>query len=202
MIKVACVLKSGGDFDWDYVSRLREGVRAHLTLDHEFVCLTDIVEKSEHFIDDTVIPLTRGWPGWWSKLELFGVEGPLLYFDLDTMIVGNIDPLAAMMYDAEPTLQIIHDFYHPTLYQSTLMGWGPYSMSHVLDKFAVRADRTMRNHGGDQQWLMAAGVPMTAIDLPGIYSYKVHVQGKGVPDDARVVCFHGRPRPHEVGWEL
>jgi hypothetical protein len=34
---------------------------------------------------------------------------------------------------------------------------------------------------------------------PGEFvSYKTHCT-KGVPDGARVVCFHGRPRPHEVG---
>ena len=33
------------------------------------------------------------------------------------------------------------------------------------------------------------------------YSYKLHCKD-GVPEDASVVCFHGKPRPHEIGWKI
>ena len=32
-----------------------------------------------------------------------------------------------------------------------------------------------------------------------VYSYKLHCK-KSIPDDASIVCFHGKPRPHEVEW--
>ena len=33
--------------------------------------------------------------------------------------------------------------------------------------------------------------------VPGIYSYKRNCHHR-LPADARVVCFHGNPRPHEL----
>ena len=38
-------------------------------------------------------------------------------------------------------------------------------------------------------------------DINHMKSYKYHC-GDGLPDDARVVCFHGRPKPADVsdGW--
>ena len=63
---------------------------------------------------------------------------------------------------------------------------------------------------GDQEWLRDLMLKHKQIQVvlaqdvfPGIYSYKVDVRdGKSLPDDARIVCFHGRPRPHEVCGDL
>lgn len=34
-----------------------------------------------------------------------------------------------------------------------------------------------------------------------IFSYKHHVRGKGVPDNARIISCHGSPRPHQIEEE-
>jgi hypothetical protein len=31
-----------------------------------------------------------------------------------------------------------------------------------------------------------------------VFSYKAHIRDRAVPPSARVVCFHGKPRPWEV----
>ncbi len=95
MLTVACVLKSGvwkpskldGGYSFSHVERLHRKVQEHLTLPHRFVCLSDVPGAF-------TVPLLHDWPGWWSKMELFRpglFEGPVLYIDLDTDIVGNID---------------------------------------------------------------------------------------------------------------
>ena len=85
-LTIACVLRSGGDFDAEYVERLRDGVAANLSLPHRFVCLSDIEVPCER------VALRHGWPGWWSKLELFEqLKGRVLYFDLDTVIAGSLN---------------------------------------------------------------------------------------------------------------
>src|SRR6056297_1694046 len=91
MITVACVLKSGGDFDVRDVWALQEGVTSHLHEPHRFVCLSDVDIEGV----DT-IPLVHGWPGWWSKMELCrpgAVMGPLLFCDLDMVIIDDLAPL-------------------------------------------------------------------------------------------------------------
>ena len=34
-----------------------------------------------------------------------------------------------------------------------------------------------------------------------IVSYKVDCKG-GKPKKASIVCFHGLPRPHDIGWKI
>ena len=45
----------------------------------------------------TARTLSALYPGWWAKINLFApgmFDGPVLYFDLDTMPVGTLDGLA------------------------------------------------------------------------------------------------------------
>lgn len=212
MITIACVLRSGGIYDAAWVRKLRDGVARNLTLPHRFVCLSDVDVPCDR------IPLVEGWKGWWSKIELFRFGqfvGPVLYFDLDTVIVGSLDKIAA--YDHRFTMA--HEFYRPDFLCSTAMAWhGDYSFIH--EAFAEEPARHMniydhempRRSGriGDQAFiedrlnLEGAHVDMFR-DLFGgrsIASYKVHECGNGPPRDAAAVAFHGSPKPHELtkGW--
>ena len=92
---VICVLKSGGDFDERYVRNLHRGVQKHMP-GVDFYCLTDqrLSIRGVKFI-----PLIKGLPGWWSKLECFRPEivlsryGSVLYIDLDSVLLETITPL-------------------------------------------------------------------------------------------------------------
>ena len=99
MIQVACVLKTGGVYSAKYVKRLEEAVRENTTVDYKFVCFTD----SSSVDCCETIRLRHGWPGWWSKIELFRDDlepCQTLYLDLDTMILGNIDGLLRVADEA------------------------------------------------------------------------------------------------------
>lgn len=210
MLTVACVLRSGGIYDAEWVRKLRDGVARNLMLPHRFVCLSDVDVPCQR------IPLVEGWKGWWSKIELFRFGqfvGPVLYFDLDTVIVGSLDLIAA--HDHRFTMA--HEFYRPDFLCSTAMAWhGDYSF--IYDAFKDDAEAIARRYdavlpGGrigdqafieDQLNLDGAHVD-TFRDLFGersIASYKVHDCENAPPDDAAVVSFHGNPKPHEIktGW--
>src|SRR6478609_2567748 len=116
MLTVACVLKSGGIYDATWVERLRAGVKRHLPLEHRFVCLSDVDVPCER------IPLEYNWPGWWSKLEAFRLPGPVIYFDLDTAIVGDLSEIVART-DLWGGFTILEDFYRNKGYGSGVMAW-------------------------------------------------------------------------------
>jgi hypothetical protein len=64
------------------------------------------------------------------------------------------------------------------------------------------AEHMIRYRVGGDQLLLETHYLHTAARwqdaVPGqVVSYKVHCQ-KGVPPDARVICFHGAPRPFAV----
>jgi hypothetical protein len=71
------------------------------------------------------------------------------------------------------------------------------------DKRGVHLRLNDEEFHGDQEWLVPAlesvGVTISAIQdqFAGIYSYKDGVRDlPELPEDARIICFHGRPRPH------
>lgn len=209
MLTVACVLKSGGIYNAEWVRKLRDGIGRHLTIEHRFVCLSDVDVPCDR------IPLKQNWPGWWSKLELFNeLKGPALYFDLDTVPVGPLDKIGSHAHK----FTMAHEFYRPHLFCSTAMAWcGDYSylpeaFADAPAKTAHHYDKELPSSGriGDQAFiedhLKAAGVKVeTFRDLFGertVASYKVHNCQNAAPADAAVVAFHGNPKPHELrkGW--
>lgn len=98
-VNFVCVLKSGGDYDSDYVFKLYNAIERNYSKEFNFYCLTDTPLNHE-FINE--IPLIHNWDGWWSKIELFRPElfhDFSIYFDLDTVILDNIDEFVDSLKD-------------------------------------------------------------------------------------------------------
>ena len=201
MFTVACVLKSGGIYDAEWVSKLQRAVARNLSRPHRFVCLSDVDVPCER------IPLKHDWPGWWSKIELFSgaVEGPFLYLDLDTAITGPLDGLSNLDSD----FAMLRSFANPNMPASGVM-WVRKVPTQIYTKFAKQPDayiahyQRMQNGAylGDQAFI-ADTVPK--IDFltdmfAGITSYKLHHKTKLLPGTS-IVCFPGDPKPTEVDAE-
>jgi hypothetical protein len=180
---IACVLKRSDDYDFDYVSKLREGIERHAK-GVDFLCLVG----SE-------------WPGWWCKMELFRpeIKGDLVYFDLDTIIAGSLDDLLSI-----DSLAMLSDFNVPERVASGVMIIPEEDRSAVWDEWIKDPDGNRKRWHGDGDFLGHVWKPARLQTLlPGQFvSYKNSVRGKGLPAGARVVCYHGRPRPRDTGWML
>ena len=161
MINIACVLKTGGDFTWSDVDRLRNGIANHLSIPYRFVVLTDLlIEKS-----NDIIPLINDWPGWWSKLELFRPNifiGPVIYFDLDTVIVGNIDEI------------LMNDF--------SFIALQPWSVANQKKGNFLLWIMGWKNSLGKPQ-----EIKYFQQEFSGIYSHKRHCRNR-IPNDAVLIC--------------
>jgi len=146
------------------------------------------------------IPLENDWPGWWSKIELFKLEGPLLYFDLDTIIKGDLSDIAEQCHKQE--FIVLNDFYREKGIGSGMMGWNE-SVRYIYDAFAKNPRQYMDQYrnGGDQSFIESQCSPVKWQNIvrDHVVSYKVHVMN-GKSNGSRVVCFHGKPKPHEVNW--
>lgn len=203
---VFTVLKSGGDFLPAHVSAFKRQLDLHAPA-ATLYCLTDIPgEITAEGVN--CIQLEHNWPGWWSKMELFrpDIDHPdMLYFDLDTMIVGDIEPLLE-----EDRFLMLRDWLRPHGLNSSVMSlpvrqrkltWSHWE--HRAADFIAKYSSPAGDTWGDQAvletlWLYEALRWQDA--HPGMLcSYKAHNVGRdGVPTASSVVCFHGRPRPWDT----
>lgn len=206
MSAVHLVLRSGGWCTTEYVARVTESIlRHHRRPDVRVVCHSDVPEVAR-IPGVTWAPLVMGWPGWLSKLEVFrgrfvGPDEASVYLDLDTIVRGPLDELLGAAQVGR--LGMLRDFFSPAHPASGVMVWRGRDWHCIFEQFGhglVAQHRTWsEEHRGDAGWIErcvgAERIWLIQDRLPGAASsYKL-----GSPLGT-VVCFHGRPRPHEVGW--
>ena len=204
---IITVYKSGGAFGPEYVTNLVRSVEAALEDEHRFVVLTDDVSDLPPWIETE--SLRHDWPRWWSKAEIFRPDlerfGRMLYIDLSSVIVGQIDDLAGYRGEACVT----RDFYCGGPSQSVL-NFAPGSLRCAWDKMIADPEGVMAE--GDKMIAPNFHDQILMADLEWldywqdvtpdqVVSFKLHCE-QGIPENARIVKFHGKPKPHEIieGW--
>ena len=185
----------------EYASNLFHAVKKHFPAarDARLVCLTDDWKSVPFSVEPVAVP--EGIKGWWNKLALFkpGMFSPgdrILFFDLDTVLIGDISDLAA--YDGP--FAIMRDVYRVTGFQSSIMAWAAGACDHIWTRWD-EAGRPSFHPGGDQSWIemMMPQADIWQTRVPGqIVSFKRDCRSLGEPpENARAVVFHGVPRPHD-----
>jgi hypothetical protein len=185
LITVACVYYEGINVPYfskcytpEWVDKLYRGVLRNYKKDFRFVCLTDKEYKFEERIEQQ--PLwTTNWPT--ACQQLYGIEAErLLLLGLDTIITGNL-----------------HAIFH---YNGVLaVPRDPYRTESPCNAVVLCPSRIDIAHSpAESDMRVLDRYPKDWLDdlFPGqIKSYKVHVLKEGL-GDARIVYFHGEPKPH------
>ena len=227
-INCACVIH-GTAYSWNYVERLYNMLSRHITPGIRLHVYTEADRPvPEPMIKHVLEPWSISSPkkSWWYKMQLFNTvhyAGPLLYFDLDTVIVGNIDWIWQ-----HPTTYFwaIRDFkylWRPnhTGVNSSVMWWDTRHYQNIWDTF-VQQDLiiTMRKYPGDQDYISAV-IPQnqrrffdtTRIQswrwqcLDGGYNFRKrrHQEpgtGTQIADSTNIMVFHGNPKPEQITDQL
>lgn len=198
---VASVLKLGGIYTPEWVDKLAAAVAEHMPAGtrYDFVCLSD--DPSVETGRVRWIPLRDDLPGWWSKLELFRpglFDGRVIYFDLDTLVLGDLSELVAY----RGAFAGLRDFIYPARLQTAVLAWYAGVADVVYERFrpTVMQERGMWS---DQPWIdqCVPGAERLQDHMAGIYSLRLQAMDRQ-PDDAVLVCGHGEPRLHarDAGW--
>ncbi len=201
MLKIVCVnsnnyLGRGSE----YVNILFDSVWRNIDdkTEFQFICFSDRLD--EYYTEGVIVkPLPGDLKGWWNKLWLFkegqfDPEDRIIYFDLDTVITGDLTELLSYQGD----FSILRDIYRPNGLQSSVMAWNGSWGKHIWNEFEAYGRPDM--NGGDQAWIEAHVLKVDKLqDLyPNFFaSFKAQC-GLMYPKGAKVVFFHGLPRPHEV----
>lgn len=217
--KFACVYKMGKDYNYVDVLRLKHNIEKFTSVPFEFICLTDdmallpttftavnqggdpdgiaVVDRPDYWAK----PLMNACPGWWSVPELFRLHGPIVVTGLDTVFVDSVDPLFELALKCQDEFYMIHAFKKSEIFASGFMIWNG-DWSWIYKEFSYK--RHARYYRWEQRYTKAKlkerDVKIRGVQdhVDGIYSYKHHVRGKGLPEDARAILFHGTPRPSRV----
>jgi hypothetical protein len=151
------------------------------------------------------------WPGWWGKLKVFTQHtGPTLWIDIDCAVIGNLDRLVAKgtrggdLVAAKNWAQSGHGGI-----QSSVVYWE--DLTWLLDDFDESnicwpPEKRTGPFWGDQEFLThlrdRGKLHHAEFDPQNILSYKYHCRGRSILHaETSVVCFHGKPDPHEVTEE-
>lgn len=202
-VNIIC-LKWGKKYGPEYVNRLYAGFKRHTTVPFNFHCFT---EDRRGIVEGVIIhPLPHNnLDGWWNKLYLFSEEikldGRLFFVDLDTLITGNVDQIISHnkgfvvlrdFYKAEKDVKSIH-------MGSGLMSFDAHKHPNIWKNFIkdpIHIVASIKPHG-DQAWIQKQVAEHDRQYWQDLYpnqvvSFKVHCT-KGLPPDARIVCYHGIP---------
>lgn len=150
-------LKHGTKYSSEYVNILYRMVKRNCSLDIEFVCLTDNTKGLDSNIK--TIPLPEYLEGWWCKPYMFsndlGLNGTILYMDLDVVIADNIDHLFTFEPDRWCTIRDFTRKMRPTWqkYNSSVIRFKSGTLDYFWQDFKRRQKDIQRKYHGDQDWL-------------------------------------------------
>lgn len=200
-ITIACV-RAGTKYPARYVEILADMVGRCMPAGkpYKIVCFTDQPETFQN-VNNRPLPDVHGW---WAKLAMFSPEAfesgeRVLFFDLDTILVGLLTDIVEYKGD----FAILRDVYRPDGMQSSVMMWTAGKVDHIWHKWLEAGKPEVE--GGDQIWIeQTLGLEPDILQdkFPGQFvSYKLQCL-QGPPADAKVVFFHGWPKPDELtdGW--
>lgn len=199
-MKIVTVLKTSNDYKKDYVELLYKQCQKYAP-GIEFVCISDDPSVPGY------VKMEHAWPRWWPKMEIFKIQGPVLYLDLDTIIVSDLNSILENVtkYD----FVAIRDFYKDRKMQRTLgsgvMAWNG-DMKYLYDEFLKDPARHMQECTTSRWWGDQGFIEKTIkhhvvywqdVFPQKLVSWKVHCRN-GVPKDAAIIAFHGKPKPWDI----
>ena len=209
-------MKWGDKYSADYVNILFNMVSRNLSIPFRFVCFTDdpkgINEQVEVF-DLPSLNLPNNIPErGWLKLTTFSktlgdLEGKALFLDLDLIITGSLDEL----FEIEGDFLIVKDFIRKDVTgNSSVYRFEIGHHEDVIENFKNNFTDIKNTHRNEQEYLSAF------MDKKNLLSYwpedwcksfKKHCIHKGLkqffyppelPENTRIVIFHGKPNPPEA----
>lgn len=198
-------------------------VQRHLTVPYKFVCFTDSPANLNPAIEVRILPGHAKLAGWWWKPYIFKAghfpDGDTnLFFDLDMVIVKNIDKFVSFAPDKFVGLEDVGRVFNKTYKKlgSAVLKWPANAYSNIWDTLEQNTEAAMKYHG-DQDWIWNLhSTNIVFFPESWIRSYKWEIRKREEliragskwifnivrnPDlepETSVIAFHGTPNPEDV----
>ncbi len=226
---IMCI-KWGRAFGPEYVNRLYSGVRRNIRAEVRFMCMTEETEGLHPDVEVLPLPVepfheqmnaalaVANRQGAMRKVSLFrpglvpDLEGPVLGFDLDVVVTGDVTDIWLMAPDH---IAMRHDWIEkrkgrPTGHGSVFR-FDPARHGYLYEDLAANPYAEVEKARGSEQrytshkamdnadfayipdeWVVS--FKHDCLDLPPLN----YLRAPRLPKGARVVCFHGRPKMTEA----
>lgn len=217
-------LKYGNKYDPKYVNTLYSMVQRNMTLNYRFICFTEDTTNINPEIETRPLPVTKGIQGWWYKPMFYnpelGLNGTILFLDLDLVIFKNIDKL----FTYKPgEFCIIRDFNrmrHKDFdkFNSSVFRLETGQHTQVYNNFIANHNTICKRYQGDQDWMrhsikdnfnywpdewiqsykweMRDNPKMVLDRKAGGRNFEKPGQPK-IKSETSIAVFHGDPNPHK-----
>ncbi len=217
-VTVLC-MKWGSKYGPVYVDRLYGMTARHLARPFRFVCLTDDTAGVRPEVACAPLPklppLAQPKERGWLKLGSFSPEVAdllgetvVLYLDLDVVICGPLDDF----FTTPDGFPLIRDWYHRSrvVGNSSVYRYRPAERTGIFESFRRDADAIVRRFRNEQEFLtdyLARRGELSFWPPEWCQSYRVGClplwpmrlwQAPRRPDGARILIFHGEPKPDEA----
>lgn len=203
---ILLVLKNSKDFTFYDVELIVRHIHGKWVSEERprIICLWDKVSEPVDLGYMELLPLRNSWPGTWSRMQLYSPEmeqyRPYLYVDLDTAVIDSLEEVFKLVVDPRMFISL-EDFWQKGQL-ATGLAWIPANSDKITKVWnawmqnpnatSFRMDYFLRKViTADAYWQQLTN---------RIYDFKP--KGTRVlpylPQDALLVCFHGKPRIREV----
>ena len=222
MLNVIC-LKHGIKYGPEYVNNLYNMIQRHLTVPHRFICFTENADDLNPLIEIRALPKNNKLSGWWWKPYLFkqghfDQDDVNLFFDLDMVIIKNIDNIAQYLPNHFVGLQDVGRVFKrgPDRLGSAVLKWPANQFSDIWDRLESNPQYSTQFHGDQdyiwcfhkdnikffpEKWIMSYKWEVRdrseLIRINGRFNFNT-VKDVKTDLDTSVLAFHGSPDPHEV----
>lgn len=211
-------MKWGTRYEAEYVNRLYNMCSRAMARDFRFICFTDDGTGVDEGVEIYPLPDFPSVPTHlankpWRKLSLwqenlFDLQGEALFLDLDVVIVGPLDDF----FDyALGKYCVIHNFTQPKLSigNTSIFRFTIGKYPHIYSDFVADPEGVYARYKIEQQYISGEIGSGEQVFWPKTWcrSFKNDClppvplrwwQEPFIPDDARVIVFHGKPDPDEA----
>ncbi len=214
-------MKWGTVYGPEYVNILHAMVKRHMTLPHRFICFTDDTTGIHPFIETRPIPeiplgTAPGFSGWRKLASLspaLGIDGAVLFLDLDLVIMDNID----CFFTYEPgKFAIIENWTQPgqKIGNSSVYRYQADAHHDVFEDFSKNHEelykhKVITNEQHYLTWEVAKKHEVVFWPDEWCRSFKRHSLPNRLlryfiapkqPENCKILVFHGPPKPIDAAY--
>lgn len=212
ILNCACLIH-GNYYDIEYVDKLYNSIKKNVSLE---VKLHVYTEENRSIKKEYIKHGLENYPGvggikngWWYKIQLFNsnlYSDDILYFDLDILIIKNIDWIWKLYEFNKNKFVACKDFRYLFGYNnhinSSIMMFNVKKYKHIYDNFDLK---NINIFPGDQDYINAfVKDKVIYLDETRIKSHTYEVLNKFKKnkkeefkiENTDIIIFHGKDKPH------